>query len=219
VLFDMGSGAFVDLTACGLPPEPTVQAAVASGVDLVTASGDKLLGGPQAGLLLGRAEAIARIAAHPLARALRIDKLDLAALEATLRAYRDPARAWAEIPVLEMLARPVDALERAAAELLPRLAEAVGAAADLALCRTVTEAGGGALPGVELPSWAVSVAPRRGGVEAWERALRRHRPPVFGRIADGHLLLDCRTLRPEDREPLVTALAAAARATDTAERA
>ena len=219
VLYDMGSGAFVDLTACGLPAEPTVQAAVASGVDLVTASGDKLLGGPQAGLLLGRTEAIARIAAHPLARAVRIDKLDLAALEATLRAYRDPARAWVEIPVLEMLARPVNALERAAGELLPRLADVVGDAADLTLCRTVTEAGGGTLPGVEMPSWAVAVTPRRGGVEAWERQLRRHRPPVFGRIADGHLLLDARTLRPEDLEPLVLALGAAARATDTAEPA
>jgi len=219
VLYDMGSGAFVDLTARGLPPEPTVQAAVASGVGIVTASGDKLLGGPQAGLLLGRAAAIAQIGAHPLARAVRIGKLDLAALEATLRAYRDPERAWAEIPVLEMLARPADALERAAAELLPRLSDAVGDAADLTLCRTVTEAGGGALPGVELPSWAVAVAPRRGEIEAWERRLRLHRPPVFGRIADGRLFLDFRTLRPEDHEPLVAAVGAAARATRPAEPA
>ncbi|HXX37478.1 MAG TPA: L-seryl-tRNA(Sec) selenium transferase [bacterium] len=218
VLFDMGSGAFLDLTGrvrctagCGgLSDEPTVPRAVASGADLVTASGDKLLGGPQAGLMLGRASAIARIRAHPLARAMRIDKLDLAALEATLRVYRDPERAWTEIPVLEMLARPVEALERAAAGLVERLRPIVGDAADLSPCPTVTEAGGGALPGVELASWAVAVRARRGTVDDWEQRLRRHRPPVFARIADGRLLLDLRTICPEDEATIAAALGAAA---------
>jgi len=210
VLFDMGSGAFVDMTARGLPAEPTVQWAVASGADLVTASGDKLLGGPQAGLILGREPAIAQIKAHPIARAVRIDKLDLAALEATLRVYRDPDAAWDEIPVLRMLARTPDALEHEAVALAERLRVVVGDAAEVAACRTTAEPGGGALPGVELESWAVALAPRRGSVEEWERALRAHRPPAFARIANDRLLLDLRTLQPEDEAPLVAALAAAA---------
>ncbi len=210
VLFDMGSGAFVDLRARGLPAEPTVQAAVAAGCDVVTFSGDKLLGGPQAGLLVGREAAIARIRAHPLARAVRIDKLDLAALEATLRLYRDPDRAWEEIPVLRMLSRTQEELRRAAHDLVARLAPVIGEASALAVQPTVSESGGGALPGVELPSFAVAIAPRRDRVEAWERRLRRHTPPVFARIADDRLLLDLRTLAPEDLAPLVAALAAAA---------
>ncbi len=219
VLFDMGSGALVELGArvrcasgqADLSAAPTLQAAVAAGADIVTASGDKLLGGPQAGLLLGRASAIAKVRAHPLARAVRIDKLGLAALEATLRVYRDPDRAWGEIPVLEMLSRSAGALERAAGSLLERLHGAIHGAAALDLYPTVTEAGGGALPGIELASWAVSVRPHHGSVDAWERRLRRHRPPVFARIADGRLLLDLRTLGPEDEPVVAEALGAAAR--------
>jgi L-seryl-tRNA(Ser) seleniumtransferase len=210
LLFDMGSGAFVDLAVRGLPPEPTVGAAIAAGVDMVTASGDKLLGGPQAGLVVGRREPLARIRAHPLARAMRIDKLDLAALEATLRIYRDPERAWDDIPVLRFLARDPAALEAAACELAARAAEAAGEAADISVARTVAEAGGGALPGTDLASWAVAVRPRRGDIEAWDRRLRRHRPPVFARIAEERLLLDVRTLDPGDHEPLIAALRAAA---------
>jgi L-seryl-tRNA(Ser) seleniumtransferase len=210
LLFDMGSGAFVDLAARGLPAEPTVGAAVAAGVDVVTASGDKLLGGPQAGLIVGRREPLARIRSHPLARALRIDKLDLAALEATLRLYRDPDRAWEEIPVLRFLGRDPAALEGAASGLAVLVAEAMGEAAEVDVVRTVAEAGGGALPGTELPSWAVTVRPRRGDIEAWDRGLRRHRPPVFARIADDRLLLDVRTLDAADQEPLLAALRGAA---------
>jgi L-seryl-tRNA(Ser) seleniumtransferase len=210
VLFDMGSGAFVDLASRGLPAEPTVQAAVASRVDVVTASGDKLLGGPQAGLVLGQAEAVARLRAHPLARAVRIDKLDLAALEATLRAYRDPERAWQEIPVLRMLSRPPGQLEQSARDLAVRLAPLLGASAEVDVCPTASEAGGGALPGVELPSWAVAVRPRGEKVETWERRLRRHTPPVFVRILEGRLVLDLRTLDPDDLAPLEEALLIAA---------
>jgi L-seryl-tRNA(Ser) seleniumtransferase len=210
VLFDMGSGALVDLPSRGLPAEPTVQAAVAAGCDVVTFSGDKLLGGPQAGLLLGREAAIARIRAHPLARAVRIDKLDLAALEATLRVYRDPDRAWEEIPVLRMLGRTPASLEAAARDLAARVAAALGEAAACEVRPTVSESGGGALPGVELPSFAVAVRPRGETVEAWEERLRRSRPPVFCRIADDRLLLDLRTLAPDDIPPLLGALAAAA---------
>jgi L-seryl-tRNA(Ser) seleniumtransferase len=210
VLFDMGSGAFVDLASRGLPAEPTVAAAIAAGVDVVTASGDKLLGGPQAGLIVGRREPLARIRAHPLARAVRIDKLDLAALEATLRLYRDPERAWQEVPVLRFLARHPAALEADARALAVHVAEALGDAAALDVVRTASEAGGGALPGAELVSWAVALRPRTGGPERWDRRLRRHRPPVFARIADDRLLLDARTLEPADLEPLLAALRDAA---------
>ena len=210
VLFDMGSGALVDLEARGLPPEPTVIAAIAAGVDVVTASGDKLLGGPQAGLIVGRREPLGRIRAHPLARAMRIDKLDLAALEATLRLYRDPERAWQEVPVLRLLARDTQALEAAARDLAARVARALPDAADVDVVPTASEAGGGALPGTDLASWAVSVRPRAGGPEIWDRRLRRHRPPVFARIADDRLLLDVRTLDDDDVEPLIGALRTAA---------
>jgi L-seryl-tRNA(Ser) seleniumtransferase len=210
VMYDMGSGAFVDMRARGLPPEPTVQEALGSGVDLVTCSGDKLLGGPQAGILLGREDLLRRVRSHPLARAVRIDKLDLAALEATLRAYRDPEAVWDEIPVLRMLSQPAPALERAARDLASRLEAVLRGRASVEVCPTASEAGGGALPGVELPSWAVAVLPLTGRVEAWERALREHTPPVLARIAEGRLLLDVRTLGPEDTDPLVEALAEAA---------
>lgn len=210
VLFDMGSGAFVDLRTRGLPAEPTVQDAVAAGVDVITFSGDKLLGGPQAGVLVGREAAIARIRAHPMARALRIDKLDLAALEATLRIYRDPDRAWDEIPVLRMLGAAAEALERGAQDLARRLGPALGDAAAIEIVSTVSELGGGALPGVELPSWAVAIRPAGGSVETWDQRLRRHRPPVFARIIDDRLVLDLRTLAPADLAPLVEALAACA---------
>jgi L-seryl-tRNA(Ser) seleniumtransferase len=209
VMFDMGSGAFVDLTARGLPAEPTVQAAVVSGVDVITFSGDKLLGGPQAGLIVGRDTVIARIRAHSLMRAVRIDKLDLAALEATLRTYLDPDRAWEEIPVLRMLSRLPDALEQAARDLAGRIGPAVEGTAAVEVCSTTSEMGGGALPGTELPSWAVAVRPHDNKVDLWDRRLRRHRPPVFARIAERRLLFDLRTLQPEDTDPLVAALAAA----------
>ena len=206
VLFDMGSGALVDLGARGLPAEPTMTAAVAAGVDVVTASGDKLLGGPQAGLIAGRREPLGRIRAHPLARAMRIDKLDLAALEATLRLYRDPDGVWNEVPVLRLLARTPAALEAAARDLAARVAARLADAADVAVVQTVSEAGGGALPGTELASWAVALGPRHGGPELWDRRLRRHRPPVFARIAEDRLLLDVRTLDAGDVEPLLAAL-------------
>jgi len=211
VLFDMGSGALVDLAARGLPPEPTAQAAVAAGIDVVTFSGDKLLGGPQAGLIIGREASLARIRTHPLARAVRIDKLDLAALEATLRVYRDPDRAWEEIPVLKMLGVSPDALERSARALAARLGSELASAATVEARPTLAEAGGGALPGVELPSWGVAVAPREEGVQVWERRLRWARPPVFARIAADQIILDLRTVETGDLAGLEMAMVAAAR--------
>ena len=209
VLFDMGSGALVDLTTRGLPPEPTAQEAIASGADVVTFSGDKLLGGPQAGLIIGRDTAVHRIRGHPIARAVRIDKLDLAALEATLRLYRDPDRAWESIPVLRMLSVDPQVLERSARDLAARLAAILGAAAAVDVRPTVAEAGGGALPGVELRSWGVAIQPTGASAQAWERALRQHLPPVFCRIADDRLILDLRSLSGQDLPVLESAVTSA----------
>jgi L-seryl-tRNA(Ser) seleniumtransferase len=173
--------------------EPPIAASVAAGAALVCCSGDKLLGGPQAGLIVGRREAVASARRHPLARALRIDKLSLAALEATLRLYREPERALREIPVLAMLAAGEDALgERAG-----RLAAGIGERAHLT--RAAAKVGGGALPLLELEGPVVALD---GDPEALARALREHDPPVIARIHDGRLLLDPRTLSDEE-VPLV----------------
>ena len=188
---DLGSGALVDLA-----DEPTVRASLAAGADLVCISGDKLLGGPQAGIVVGRTELVEKLRRHPLHRALRIDKLGLAALEGTLQLYLDPARALREVPVLRML-REDAALVRARAE---RLAEATNGEVE----ETVARVGGGALPLAELPSFACAVE------ESLAAALRTHEPPVVGIVRDGRLLLDCRTL-DDDEAGLVAAAVAACR--------
>jgi len=207
VMFDLGSGCLVDLRARGLPPEPTAQEAVALGCDVVTFSGDKLLGGPQAGLIVGRTAAVDRIRTHPLARALRMDKLDYAALAATLREYLDPDRAWERVPVLTMLAASEETLREAAAGLRGRLGAVVPASWALSVETTTAEVGGGALPEAHLPSFAVAL--RTGGLPGVDEALRNHHPPVFARLSEGALLLDVRTLLPGDEEVLVSAFAAA----------
>jgi L-seryl-tRNA(Ser) seleniumtransferase len=188
---DLGSGALVDLA-----DEPTVRASLAAGADLVCISGDKLLGGPQAGIVVGRTELVEKLRRHPLHRALRIDKLGLAALEGTLQLYLDPARALREVPVLRML-REDAALVRARAE---RLAEATNGEVE----ETVARVGGGALPLAELPSFACAVE------ESLAAALSAHEPPVVGIVRDGRLLLDCRTL-DDDEAGLVAAAVAACR--------
>ena len=175
LLDDLGSGALVDI-----PDEPTAREALAGGADLVCFSGDKLLGGPQAGVVVGRAELVERLRRHPLHRALRIDKLGLAALEGTLLLYLEPERALREVPVLRMLHEEPAAV-RARAE---RLAAAAGGAVE----ETVARVGGGALPLAELPSFACAVE------ESLARPLRVGEPPVVGIVRDGRLLLDCRTL-------------------------
>ncbi len=189
LLDDLGSGAIVDLG-----DEPTAQAALADGADLVCFSGDKLLGGPQAGIVAGRAELVERLQRHPLHRALRIDKLSLAALEGTLLLYLEPGRALAEVPVLRMLQEGADTV-RARAE---RLAAAVGGEVE----ETVARVGGGALPLAELPSYAAAVD------EALAAPLRRGEPPVVGIVRDGRLLLDCRTLGDEEVAEVAAAVAA-----------
>jgi L-seryl-tRNA(Ser) seleniumtransferase len=187
---DLGSGVLVHLDG-----EPSAKESLAAGADLVCFSGDKLLGGPQAGIVVGRTELVERLRRHPLQRALRADKLTLAALEGTLGLYLDRERALREIPVLRMLTEPPDAV-RVRAE---RLASAVGGEVE----QTVGRVGGGALPLAELPSFACAVEQELAG------ALRSGEPPVVGVLRDGRLLLDCRTLTDAEADEVAAAVRAA----------
>ena len=187
---DLGSGALVDLG-----DEPTAQQSLAGGADLVCFSGDKLLGGPQAGIVAGRADLVECLRRHPLQRALRADKLTLAALEGTLGLYLDPERARREIPVLRMLGEPADAV-RARAE---RLASVVGGEVE----ETAARVGGGALPLAELPSFGCAVE------EELAAPLRHGEPPVVGVVRDGRLLLDCRTVTDAEVDEIAAAVTAA----------
>jgi len=187
---DLGSGVLVHLE-----DEPSAKESVAAGADLVCFSGDKLLGGPQAGIVVGRAELVERLRRHPLQRALRADKLTLAALEGTLALYLDPERAAREVPVLRMLSESVEAV-RARAE---RLAAIVGGAVE----ETVARVGGGALPLAELPSFACAVE------QELAARLRETNPPVVAVLRDGRCLLDCRTITEAEVEEVAAAVATA----------
>jgi len=187
---DLGSGVLVALEG-----EPSARDSLAAGADLVCFSGDKLLGGPQAGIVVGRAELVERLRRHPLQRAVRADKLTLAALEGTLALYLDPARAGREVPVLRMLGEPGESVRARAAG----LAAAVGGEVE----ETVARVGGGALPLAEIPSFACAVEEELAG------PLREGEPPVVGIVRDGRLLLDCRTLGDDEVEEVAAAVASA----------
>jgi L-seryl-tRNA(Ser) seleniumtransferase len=206
VLEDLGSGLLIDLTQLGLPREPTVRETLGTGIDVVTFSGDKLLGGPQAGLIVGNREIVARLKKHPLARALRLDKMTLAALEATLRLYLDPRRALREIPTLRLLALSTAELEHRCLELLPHLQQAAGDQADLAVVASMATVGGGAMPLAELPGCAIAVTPHRISLQQLTERLRQGEPPVIGRVQDDRLLLDPRTLLPGEESLLAAAV-------------
>jgi len=197
---DLGSGSLVDLEGWGLPHEPTAAEAVTQGADLVTFSGDKLLGGPQAGLVVGRADLVTRLARNPLKRALRLDKIRLAALEAVLRLYTDPDRLAERLPTLRLLARPGNDIVALGQRLLPAVEEALEGIAEADLVDTRSQIGSGALPVSLLPSAALALRPisRSGAaVEALARALRALPIPVIGRIEAGRVLLDLRCLEDE----------------------
>jgi len=202
---DLGSGAMIDLRRLGRPPEPTAADALAAGVDLVAFSGDKLLGGPQAGLLAGRAEVLAPLRRHPLMRALRLDKLCLAALEATLRLYLDPPEAMKSIPVLRMLGQDETGLAARAARLQALLGNLEGdREGDTRIVTTEAYAGGGTLPGSAIASRALQV--RAADPERLAALLRRGEPPVVARLSGGHLLLDMLALDDEELPSLAAAL-------------
>lgn len=195
VIEDLGSGSLVDLNAFGIHDEPTVQQSVKAGVDIISFSGDKLLGGPQAGLILGSKRYIEVLKKHPLARALRVDKMTIAALRETLYAYQDPEWAGRNVPVLRMLGASPDELQGRAGRLCLALEEA-GCTAQVV--QTEGQVGGGSCPTQLLKSWAVAVDPGRMTVDALAQTLRRARTPIVGRISQERYLLDVRTLMDED---------------------
>ncbi|MGQ9841031.1 MAG: L-seryl-tRNA(Sec) selenium transferase [Anaerolineae bacterium] len=201
VLDDLGSGSLLDTSRYGLAPEPMVQQSVAAGADLVTFSGDKLLGGPQAGLIVGRADLVAQVRHHPLTRALRVDKSTLAALQVTLLHYLR-GEAEREVPVWQMISAPLEVLAARAADLAAAL-RSRGVPA--AVVRATSTVGGGSLPGEVLPTQAVALAPP--APNAFAAALRHGQPPVVARVADDQVLLDPRTVNPEADEALVRVVA------------
>jgi L-seryl-tRNA(Ser) seleniumtransferase len=203
VIHDLGSGLMVDPERLGLPPEPLPRESVASGAAVVCFSGDKLLGGPQAGLVVGRRQAVSRMRDDPLCRALRVDKATLAGLEATLRLYRDPEAAIRRIPVLARLAVPPSVLETRARALAERLDEPLSVVgAEVEAAADEGRVGGGTYPGHPLPSWTVRIRPADGDVEGLARRLRVGNPPVVGRIVEGKWVADVRTV-PEVEEPIM----------------
>ncbi|HCT3401122.1 TPA: L-seryl-tRNA(Sec) selenium transferase, partial [Klebsiella michiganensis] len=201
VVADLGSGSLVDLSQYGLPKEPMPQEMIAAGVSLVSFSGDKLLGGPQAGIIVGKKALIARLQSHPLKRALRADKMTLAALEATLRLYLHPEKLAAELPTLRLLTRQADEIrlqgERMRAALAAHYADF-----DLRVEPCLSQIGSGSLPVDRLPSAALTLTPRDGRGSRLEALAARWRQlpvPVIGRIYDGRLWLDLRCLEDESR--------------------
>ena len=206
VMEDLGSGCMVDLSRFGLPKEPTVKEVIASGADVVTCSGDKLLGGPQAGIILGKEAIIDRIKKDPLNRALRIDKFTLAGLESILRLYYDEGKALREIPTLAMLSATLDTVKKRARRLLRMLKTKLADNCDLSLIETESRVGGGALPEQGLPTCALALAPINMTVNALEKSLRGLTIPVIGRIENERLLLDLRTVADTDIPYLASSL-------------
>jgi L-seryl-tRNA(Ser) seleniumtransferase len=206
VMEDLGSGTFVDFSKYGMLKEPTVQESVASGADVITFSGDKLLGGPQAGIIVGRKSIIERIRKNPINRALRIDKLTLAALEGTLRLYRDEPRAVQAIPTLRMLNEKEESLAARARELTLRLESLADARLAIDTARLPSKAGGGSLPLIELPSRCLRL--RIAGVSAntLELKMRRNDPPIIGRIEDDAFVMDMRTIQDDEFPIIASAL-------------
>jgi len=235
VMEDLGSGAVFDFAGAGIPGTPTIRQALAQGPGIVTVSGDKLLGGPQAGIIAGRKDLVDPLKKHPLSRALRIDKLCLAALAATLWLYADERRAAARIPVLEMILEGEEIARARARKLIEKVRRqrasagrrddssagdavagpggvpAAGAGLTLHVEPSVSSPGGGAMPEVEIPTACVAVSHPHIRVEELEARLRKGIPPVVGRIAKGKLLLDMRTVRDGELAELAAALAASVR--------
>ncbi|MCH6578388.1 MAG: L-seryl-tRNA(Sec) selenium transferase [Proteobacteria bacterium] len=203
LVVDLGSGMLVPLERYGLPHEPTAGEILAQGADIVTFSGDKLLGGPQAGIIAGRADLIARIRRNPMKRAMRVDKMTIAALAAVLRLYADPERLAERLPALRLLARPVEDIEAVASRLRPVLAGPLAEIAAVEIVSCQSQIGSGALPVDRLPSVALSIRPaaaKRGAGAVLRRLTQAFRAlpvPVIGRVQDGALILDLRCLEDE----------------------
>lgn len=212
VMEDLGSGCFVDLSRFGLMREPTVQEVVRSGVDVVTFSGDKLLGGPQAGVIVGGKRIIDLIKKNPLNRALRIDKFTLAGLESILRFYLDSDLALQRIPTLSMIAAPVALIEKRARAFIEQVEEHLQGTCVLTLRDAASRVGGGAMPEQSVASKVVAIAPTVMSVNGLEQALRQMEIPVIGRVEEDRLLLDMRTVAEDELDLLAAGLCSALRA-------
>ncbi|MBQ6315686.1 MAG: L-seryl-tRNA(Sec) selenium transferase [Mogibacterium sp.] len=204
VIFDMGNGLMLDMSEYGLN-EPNIPASLATGIDVMLFSGDKLLGGPQAGIIVGKKKYISKMKKHPLARAMRVDKMTFAALEATLAKYRDPKIALRDIPVLNMIASSADEM-RARAGRLADAIHKVNPGLDLEFVEVLDQIGGGSAPMVRLPGWAVAVGDGNKSADSIERRLRKAEIPVIARIADDKLLLCVRTIAESELETVAEAL-------------
>lgn len=207
VIHDIGSGAMMDFAQFGFADEPIAQTSIKQGADLVLFSGDKLLGGPQCGVIIGRRDLVEKIARHPLTRALRVDKLTLAALAATLRIYRDPQQAKLRIPLLQLLSAPLDNLRTRAERMAPQMA-ATPAIASADVVDDVTYLGGGAVPTQKLATWCIALTPAEMSVDRLAGRLRTGQRPVVGRVRDNRLYLDLRTVFPRQDLDLVAAVKA-----------
>jgi len=207
VAADLGSGSLIDLSRWHLPREPTVQETVAAGADLVSFSGDKLLGGPQAGLLVGRADLIDRIRRHPLKRAVRVGKLTLAALEPVLALYRSPEFLVDRLPTLKLLTRPAPDIEAQTVRLQAVIQRLLGEAYEVSSVPMMSQIGSGALPVETLPSHGLAIRAARGkraSLDRLEGALRALPRPVIGRVQEKTLWLDLRCLHPEEESLFVS---------------
>ncbi len=205
VMEDLGSGTFIDFSTYGLPKEPTVQESVLSDADVITFSGDKLLGGPQAGLIVGKKDIIDAIKKNPITRALRIDKLTLAALECTFRFYREKETAINAIPTLRMLTLPIEQIKQKAQQLKKRLKNINDDRLQIELINLSSRAGGGSLPLLELPTQCVGVKVTELSVNAIERFLRDQTPPLIGRIDEDYYIMDLRTIQNDELVLIETA--------------
>ncbi|MFN3921541.1 MAG: L-seryl-tRNA(Sec) selenium transferase [Caldimicrobium sp.] len=198
IMEDLGSGCFIDFSKYGLMKEPTVQEVVKAGVDIITFSGDKLLGGPQAGIILGKKEFIDKIKKNPLNRAIRIDKLTLAALEMTLRLYRDEELAIEQIPVLKMILTKPETLKKKAQKLYKSLSFIKSFDFELKIVPTISKTGGGALPLLDLPSYGLAIKTKHLSSQALQEKLRKFSPPIIALVEEDSLVFDVRCLFEED---------------------
>lgn len=209
VMNDLGSGCLIDLKKYGIIGEPNVQEVIKSGVDIVTFSGDKLLGGPQAGIILGKEVYIDRIRKNPLTRAVRIDKLTLSALEATLRCYLDEERAIKEIPTIRMLTQPIKNIERRAKKIEKKIKEIKSPSIKTRVQKQFSQAGGGSLPLINLPTAVVILTTSGLTVNKLEERLRKGNHPVIARIKDDSIIFDARTIQDDEIAELVSAVKSA----------
>ncbi|MGD9057310.1 MAG: L-seryl-tRNA(Sec) selenium transferase, partial [Desulfobacterales bacterium] len=206
VMEDLGSGTFIDFSKYGLLKEPTVQESVNAGADVITFSGDKLLGGPQAGIIVGKKKIIDTIKNNPMTRALRIDKLTLTALEGTLRLYRDEERATRLIPTLRMIMLPLAEIQNRARGFADRLKQIGGPRLHIQLLKRASKTGGGALPLMELPTLCIGLQVDGLSPNTLEKMMRTNDPPIIGRIEDDLFVMDPRTIQEDEYATIETAI-------------